>query len=567
MNGKDKNKTLRVLLIIYLAGIIARIPAGFFPAYYISIFIYCVGVLYWAFSVRSRIIEDRQRRLLIAVAGMILLLHSLQILKYQFESSPAEFRYLWYMYYIPMVLAPLFSIWAAAGIGRSAGERLGRGYLLLLIPALILIILIMTNDLHQMMFSVDLTALKPDRDYTRGIVYYICTVWIYGLLGASLAVAVGRCTIAYPKKKAKIPLFVVLTGLVLLLVFYGGTSGGKRIFGTEILTFQMIWHVIFSLFWETCITIGLIPSNTDYDEIFTHAAVKAQILDRSKGRVYFAKDAGTIPEEVVKSDSDFSVFVKDNTKYYTKKINGGYVCWEEDISTVLEMNRELWESTEHLREENALLARESEVKAERTRIETYNRLYDEIASETDDQINGIKDILVSLRRCDADDFNRGVKRISILTAYIKRSANLMLIRKDKKMIRTFDLMLSIKESLEYAPFFDIAADVTQGADIEFPADDVIEAYKMFEFIFEGGLGIISAILIRIECDGAALAMIFEVSANGSSTDAVWNGYREYVNMGAARKTGYRYLITDDEAKTFRIKVMFDAKVDDREVAS
>ena len=56
-------------------------------------------------------------------------------------------------------------------------------------------------------------------------------------------------------------------------------------------------------------------------------------------------------------------------------------------------------------------------------------------------------------------------------------------------------------------------------------------------------------------------------ANGSSTDAVWSGYREYINMGAARKTGYRYLITDDEAKTFRIKVMFDAKVDDREVAS
>ena len=448
------------------------------------------------------------------------------------------------MYYVPMVLAPLFSIWVAAGIGRSAGERLGIGYRLLIIPALILIALILTNDLHQMMFAVDLTAAKPDRDYSRGIVYYICTVWDYGLLGASLAVAVRRCTVAYPKKKAKIPLFVVLTGLVLLLVFYGGTSGG-----------------------ETCIMIGLIPSNTDYDKIFAHAGVKAQILDRSKGRVYFAGDAGTVPEEVIKSDSDFSVYVKDNTKYYTKKINGGYVCWEEDISTVLEMNRELWESTEHLREENALLARESEVKAERTRIETYSRLYDEIASETDDQINGIKDILVSFGKCGADDFDRGVKRIAILTAYIKRSANLMLIRKDKKTIRAFDLMLSIKESLEYASFFGITADVAGGGDTDFPADIVIEAYKMFEFIFEGGLGIISAIMIRIECDGACLAMIFEVSANGSPSDAAWNRYHEYVNLGAARKSGYSYLISDDEAGTIRIKVRFDAEADDREVAS
>ena len=62
MNVKNKNKTLRVLLIIYLAAIIVRIPATSFPFYSISIFINCVAVLYWAFSVKSRIIEDRQRR-------------------------------------------------------------------------------------------------------------------------------------------------------------------------------------------------------------------------------------------------------------------------------------------------------------------------------------------------------------------------------------------------------------------------------------------------------------------------------------------------------------------------
>ena len=81
------------------------------------------------------------------------------------------------------------------------------------------------------------------------------------------------------------------------------------------------------------------------------------------------------------------------------------------------------------------------------------------------------------------------------------------------------------------------------------------------------LGIISAIMVRIECDGAGLAMIFEVSANGSPSDAAWNRYHEYVNLGAARKSGYNYLISDDEAGTIRIKVRFDAEADDRGVAS
>ncbi len=566
MRSKGNNRTLIVLLAFYLAGIISRTGAGEFPFYSFSLFIFCTAVMYWASSIRSRIIDDRQRHLLIAIAGMILLLHTLQILKYLFATSPVQLRYLWYMYYIPLILAPLFSIWVAVGVGRSPDEHPNVKYLLLLIPALILIVLLMTNDLHQLMFVIDMTAPKPDRDYTRGILYYITAVWMYGMLVASLAVAVRRCTVAYPRKKAKIAFFIILGGLALLLLFYGSTSGGRRIFGVELLTFQMIWHMIFVLFWEVCITIGLIPSNTHYDDIFTNASIRAQILDREKHSVYKANDPGRIPDEIAGGGGDFSVFVKDDTKYFTKKISGGYVCWEEDIGAILEMNRALWESAVSLREENTLLARESELKAEHARIETFNRLYDEIGAETKEQISEIQDILTALRSSEKEDIGHGIKRIAILTAYIKRCANLMLIRNDAKTIRTSDLMLSVKESLEYAALFGITSDARCDDDKAYDANDIISAYKIFELVFENGIGIVSAVMVRVGCEEEGFVMIIEVSAGALISDIVWGGYREYINQNISRSTSYRYLITDDEAKTFRIKVRFDASADPGEVA-
>ena len=115
-------KTITVLIILYVLGIVVRVvttPPGF-PFRSASILVFSTAVLYWALSIKERITHCRQRRLLIGIAAMILLLHVLQFVRYNFApDASAASRYLWYLYYVPMIIAPVLGIWASIGNKRE----------------------------------------------------------------------------------------------------------------------------------------------------------------------------------------------------------------------------------------------------------------------------------------------------------------------------------------------------------------------------------------------------------------------------------------------------------------
>ena len=84
-------------------------------------------------------------------AALMLLWMTLRAIKY---NSPADIntygRYLWYSYYIAMVFLPLMMFFAMLNIGKPENTN-NRKYLLI-IPAAVLVLLVMTNDFHQLAF-------------------------------------------------------------------------------------------------------------------------------------------------------------------------------------------------------------------------------------------------------------------------------------------------------------------------------------------------------------------------------------------------------------------------------
>ena len=68
--------------------------------------------------------------------------------KYRFFVDDDVTRYLWYLYYVPQVLAPLFSLYAALQIGRREDEPFLRRWYWLFVPAALRIGGILTNDWH-----------------------------------------------------------------------------------------------------------------------------------------------------------------------------------------------------------------------------------------------------------------------------------------------------------------------------------------------------------------------------------------------------------------------------------
>ena len=120
-----------------------------------------VSVMLWCVSVKNRIINKQICRYLICVGGLMCFWLFIRAIKWYFVGNFDDVtRYLWYMFYIPMILIPLFGVFIASSIGKPENYRLPGKWKLLFIPAFVLIILILTNVIYTNNLSLLLLHLS-----------------------------------------------------------------------------------------------------------------------------------------------------------------------------------------------------------------------------------------------------------------------------------------------------------------------------------------------------------------------------------------------------------------------
>ena len=118
-------------------------------------FIYIGLFVVWAISFRKRIIQKEIRRCLTAIAAMMIFWMFIRMCKFEIsDEMPTAWRYAWYFYYIPMLLIPTVSLYLAFYIRQPENYKLPERRCLLFCPALFLIGIVLTNDLHQIVFTV-----------------------------------------------------------------------------------------------------------------------------------------------------------------------------------------------------------------------------------------------------------------------------------------------------------------------------------------------------------------------------------------------------------------------------
>ena len=116
--------------------------------------IYIALYIGWGISVSKRIIQVQVRHYLIAVSGLMVFWFVIRSMRYYFITDIGIARQLWYLYYLPMLFIPLFSLFVAISLGKPENARLSKTALLLLsIPTVLCLLLVLTNDLHQLVFS------------------------------------------------------------------------------------------------------------------------------------------------------------------------------------------------------------------------------------------------------------------------------------------------------------------------------------------------------------------------------------------------------------------------------
>ena len=465
--------------------------------------IYLGLAMAWGFSVSHRLLHRAVRRYLLPGCAMTVLWLFLRTVKYRFFMDCNVMRHIWYLYYVPQTLAPLFSLFAALRLGRRENDGLSFGWYLLLIPAALLIGGVLTNDLHLMAFRAAPGAATLEADYTHGWVYYLAMTWTVGLLLASGIVLYCKCRISESRKYAWAPLCVFGSGLILCILSFTDVYPLHEIPECVCLTFAASW--------ESCLQVGLLPVNSHYRYFFSESSVAAQIVNEQGVSVYRSKNAPVLPPKQMNA-AHKAILPDADSRLQSAPVQDGRVYWVEDISRINRIRERLSEINSQLSEENELIQAENDLKRRRTQVEEKNRLMDAMIALVQPQLHQIKRLL-------EEASVRNLKQICLLGAYVKRRVNLALVCEKKAAVPADELSHCIRESLTYLTQYGAVCALHQEGKGSVSSRDVQAAYDFFEDCLENALPSLSALMVRVECgERFSLRMMMEDAAGLPDTD-------------------------------------------------
>lgn len=433
-------------------------------------------VLAWAVTIRYRIVNRPIRQLIVTTAVLFLLGMFFQMSRYRiFEYFPTVSRFCWYGYYIPILFAPVLFFFATLYLHLAEGEKPNRLWLLMLLPSVVFLALIMTNDLHQLLFAFSDATTGKNSTYTHGILFYVMYGWYTVVLVLAVSASIRQCRIPGIGKGLWLPLYFSAFSFISILSLFDL----PKIAGTTVwLSIECLAMTILGME-EACIQLGLIPANSSYRMIASHANKPFMISDESGSPVYGAADAKEMFQR------------KESVQIHTKPIRGGTVSWAVDLTDLMALNRELEKATEGIESRNAYLQSENALKEEQSRLAARNALYNEIAGIVKPQLDTIE------HRLEGDVDDSCLAKIVFLNAYIKRRSNMELLRSDLRSFPAEELAMAIRESCEYLKLCGVNAMLHITPQCELSADMQLFLYEAFEIVVEACLDTLRLLLVNI----------------------------------------------------------------------
>ena len=180
-----------------------------------------------------------------------------------------------------MLFIPLLCVLVALSLGKPENYRLPKWTSLLYIPTALLLLLVLTNDLHQLVFVFPAdAAVWLDTDHGYGAGYFLVMGWIALGMVTAIVTMLLKCRIPHTKITLGLP-FVPVALAALYSVLYI-----SRIAWIELLAGDMtvVQCLLLAAGIESCIRCGLIQSNTGYRALFEASGIRAEITDRDGQR-------------------------------------------------------------------------------------------------------------------------------------------------------------------------------------------------------------------------------------------------------------------------------------------
>ena len=528
-----KRNTRQLFLMIFVFAIIAaayscrmlaKFDIGGVYMNYIRAALYLLLFALWGYSLDCRIIQTQALHCMRLTAALMLVWLVLRTLKYEVVTDITVARYIWYLYYLPMLFIPLFGVYIALSLGKSEKYRLtGRVVALAAIPA-ILFSLVITNDLHQQIFAFNSGIPgRPDNySYHHRYLYFICLGWMVGCMIFSLIRLLKKSRIKNGGKKPLMPFIIGCLTILFGILYLTGLSAVRWWFGDMNVMFCLLYAAIY----ESCIRCRMIQSNTGYVELFEASTLAAVIMDRSGNVVIRSRAAD---EDMICPQDGTQIIRPDGTRISSAPINGGYVVWKDNVRPLTELRAQLSENKAQIKNNKEKLHEAYLIQKKLHELTEKRRIYDKLDLMYGDQINRIGQLLKQCENTETDEVHNILKRILLLGTYIKRSANLYFLSLEHELLSQQDIRLTVDEAVRVMNVCGTECSVVYYMTKPMHSEEVMRRFNLLKTVVETAVDGLNSIFIclsddemdlSVECD-VDLSLIISSNVTVKQEDGLW----------------------------------------------
>lgn len=512
------------IAIAYACRMLAKFDIGGPAVNHIRTALYLLLFTLWGFSLGRRIIQRQALHCLRLTAALMLLWLILRTLKYSVITGPAAGRYIWYLYYLPMLFLPLLCVYIALSMGKSEDYRLSRGTGMLSIIPAALFLLVITNDLHQQVFAFKsgVPGLPVSGTYSYRPLYFICLGWMVVCMAFSLVCLFRKSRIPSGEGKRITPFVLGCAMLLYSILYLSGIPAVRWWFGDMNVMFCLMYAAIY----ESCIRCRMIPSNTGYVELFEASTLAACIADRSGQIVLRSRAAG---EDMTCPQEGQRIVRPDGMRISSAPISGGYAVWQDNVRQLAELRTRLNANKEEMERNKKKLKDAYLVQKSLHELTEKNRIYNELEAKHSRQAAQMRQMLAQCERSGPAERRSLLKKVLLLGTYIKRSANLYFLSSEYQWMPQQELRLTVDEAVRALTACGTECGVIYRTTEPMRASEVVRLFDLLEIVAETTVDDLrslfisvsdSAMDLSVEC-AADLSAIASPEVTVRQEDGLW----------------------------------------------
>ena len=391
-----------------------------------------IVTVFWGAAILYRVLHHGTRRAVLLIIAMLLLWELVRMAKlFTFAHDAALERTLWYLYYVFRAGLSVALLWIAWASDEDVLNRAMPAWLKAVFGFnLLLAALILCNDLHHQVFYFTWSIETQEwSDHLAWGAYAYWTIWFVEIFAALL--------LLLEKAKAQQvlrPVMALPFALFFLFIVY--SIAYQYVAWVRWPELTAVTALFFLALIEACLRTGLMPSNRQHEMFFTHAHLAMQVVD-AEGTPVFTSAA--LPDNL-----------RRDTHVSRMAIHGGALVWHEDLSLLHEQQRQLALSRDALRRSHDLLREEHSIRKQLLGLTLRKHLSDELEAILAAKRPLLRDFRERLMETqDEAEVTRLIRRLNLLSSYLKKRCVLFLKGQEDGTIRTDELSMAVSETCTY----------------------------------------------------------------------------------------------------------------------